>query len=286
MYYQPYSIRTSKTNTKNCRKGASIIRLHGNQFKCSSQVLRIRYNTEHAFRCIIFVYRQRKKQSRRMFFSRKPTKRQQSHSAKWQYSHHVCDSKISSSISNRDRIRSTISQHPRSNNHPFNIIGTRSSTATYTHPCRTYIAVGIVNNTIKRQRSRSMEMRYVWLLDQKNNRYFKVYYKPGTENIGDYPSKAHAGAIHIHVRPYYLHMNSSLRELMRARKPSSRRGCVEILDSPYYKGVPLPRIPNIRELGKSSRIAQRSEHAAVKPHGQYNKSVGRLDIGLGGKTPI
>ena len=27
-------------------------------------------------------------------------------------------------------------------------------------------AVGIVNNTIKRQRSRAMEMRYFWLLDQ------------------------------------------------------------------------------------------------------------------------
>ena len=65
-------------------------------------------------------------------------------------------------------------------------------------------AVGIVNNTIKRQQSRAMEMRYFWLLDQKNNRYFKVWYKPGAENMGDYPTKAHTGAIHQHVRPYYL----------------------------------------------------------------------------------
>ena len=35
-------------------------------------------------------------------------------------------------------------------------------------------AAGIVNNTMKRQRSRAIEMRYFWLLDQKNNRYFKV----------------------------------------------------------------------------------------------------------------
>ena len=32
--------------------------------------------------------------------------------------------------------------------------------------------VGIVNNTIKRQRSRSMEMRYFWLLDGETQQYF------------------------------------------------------------------------------------------------------------------
>ena len=63
-------------------------------------------------------------------------------------------------------------------------------------------AVGIVNNTIKRQRFRAMEMRYFWLLNQETNKYFKFYYQPGQENLADYPSKAHTGAIHTHVRPY------------------------------------------------------------------------------------
>ena len=139
-------------------------------------------------------------------------------------------------------------------------------------------AVGIVNNTIKRQRSRAMEMRYFWLLDQRNNRYFKVYYQPGAENMGDYPSKAHSGAIHTHVRPYYLHMGNSPRTLLRAHKPSSRRGCVELLGSPYYKGVPLPRIPSIRKLGTSSRIAQRSQYASVQPRGQCSSSVGTAQL--------
>jgi hypothetical protein len=39
--------------------------------------------------------------------------------------------------------------------------------------------VGIVNNTIKRQQSRAMEMRYFWLLDGKTQKYFKFYYQPG-----------------------------------------------------------------------------------------------------------
>ena len=104
-------------------------------------------------------------------------------------------------------------------------------------------AVGIVNNTIKRQRSRSMEMRYFWLLDQEAQRMFDFQYHPGLENMADYPSKAHTGAIHQHVRPYYLHMDNSPRFLPRAHRPSTRRGCAEILGDQYQGKVPLPRIP-------------------------------------------
>ena len=65
-------------------------------------------------------------------------------------------------------------------------------------------AVGIVNNTIKRQQSRAMEMRYFWLLDGEAQKLFKISQHPGAENLGDYPSKAHVGHIHQHVRPYYI----------------------------------------------------------------------------------
>ena len=112
------------------------------------------------------------------------------------------------------------------------------------------MAVGIVNNTIKRQRSRSMEMRYFWLLDQQTQKYLAVYYHPGQENMGDYPSKHHFSPGHKHVRPWYVHMPNSPTHLPRAVKPSSRRGCAEILGDPYHKMVPLPRIPNYRDLGR------------------------------------
>ena len=68
----------------------------------------------------------------------------------------------------------------------------------------TTTCVGIVNNKIKRQQSRAMEMQYFWLLDQKTQRYIQVYYQPRAENMGDYPSKAHTGHIHKHGRPYYV----------------------------------------------------------------------------------
>jgi hypothetical protein len=130
--------------------------------------------------------------------------------------------------------------------------------------------VGIVNNTIKRQRSRAMEMRYFWLLDGKTQKYFKFYYMPGQENLGDYPSKHHTADIHQHVRPYYVHTETSPTILPRALKPSIRRGCAEILGDPYAKKSPLPRIgpitclpvapsiPSHRILGQSRLLHRQS----------------------------
>jgi hypothetical protein len=70
--------------------------------------------------------------------------------------------------------------------------------------------VNIVNNTIKQQRSRAMEMQYFWLLDGETQLYLKIYYhQPGQENLVNYPSKHHTANIHQHVRPYYIHMEKS-----------------------------------------------------------------------------
>jgi hypothetical protein len=85
--------------------------------------------------------------------------------------------------------------------------------------------VGIVNNTIKQQCSRATEMRYFRLLDGKTQQYFKFYYQPGQENLGNYPSKHHTANIHKHVRPYYVHTDKSPALFPRALKPSTWQGC-------------------------------------------------------------
>ena len=66
-------------------------------------------------------------------------------------------------------------------------------------------AVGIFNNTIKRQRSHAMEMRYFWLLDQYCQKYLDISHQPGQENLGNYPTKNHTGTVTHHVHPYYIH---------------------------------------------------------------------------------
>ena len=92
---------------------------------------------------------------------------------------------------------------------------------------------GIVNNTIKRQKSRSMEMKYFWLLDQQTQKIFQYSYHPGFENLGDLHTKAHTGKDTQHKRPFYVHTTKSPRFLTRALLPHVRRGSVgTIRDSP------------------------------------------------------
>ena len=111
--------------------------------------------------------------------------------------------------------------------------------------------VGIVNNTVKRQKSRSMEMRYFWLLDGEAQKQFRFKYHPGQEILADYPTKAHPTAHHRMIRPLYLHTKTSPRFLLRARKPSERRGCVDKLDSTYVRTLrkysPIVHLPTLAQ---------------------------------------
>ena len=116
-------------------------------------------------------------------------------------------------------------------------------------------AVGTVNNTIKQQQLRAMEMRYFWLLDAKAQKLFKIVQHPGQENLGDYPSKAHTGQIHQHVRPYYIWQDNSPTILHQALQPSARRGCAEILADQYLKRIPLPQVPLTRAESSTSRTS-------------------------------
>jgi hypothetical protein len=53
-------------------------------------------------------------------------------------------------------------------------------------------AYGILNETIKQKRSKSMDMRYHWLTDRVRQKQCDVYWRPGCENIGDYHTKHHS----------------------------------------------------------------------------------------------
>ncbi len=77
--------------------------------------------------------------------------------------------------------------------------------------CNNVTAVGIANNTIKRQPSRSMEMRFFWIGDKVAQEMYALNWHPGQENLANYQSKHHVGSHHIAVRPWYLHMENSPR---------------------------------------------------------------------------
>eukprot|EP00804_Cyclotella_cryptica_P014206 CCRYP_005619-RB/>CCRYP_005619-RB protein AED:0.41 eAED:0.38 QI:0/0/0/1/0/0/4/0/300 len=108
--------------------------------------------------------------------------------------------------------------------------------------CNNSTTVGIVTNTVKHQKSRSMEMRYFWLLENHINKLFDFQYHPGLENLADYPSKAHPGGHHLTLRPLHVNMPTSPRFLSHAAKPSVRRGCADKVGRTKVHKYPLPTL--------------------------------------------
>jgi hypothetical protein len=110
-----------------------------------------------------------------------------------------------------------------------------------------------------------MEMLFFWVADAVEAGKFDIKYYPGKENLADYQSKHHVGAHHTAVRPWYLHEQNSVRELPRACKPSTLKGCVGTLPDGYVHNVPLPRVPHIiqsamTETGSSFRVPNTGKH--------------------------
>jgi len=110
--------------------------------------------------------------------------------------------------------------------------------------CDNATTVGIANNTVKRHRSQSMEMRNFWVGDKVAQDAYEIKWHPGQENLADYQSKHHLGAHHQAVCPWYLHKINSPLVLPRAARPSTLKECViGILPEGYIRNVPLPRVP-------------------------------------------
>ena len=108
--------------------------------------------------------------------------------------------------------------------------------------CDNANATRISNDTVKKQRSRSMEIRFFWVTDQVQRQVFDVWWHPGQENLADYFTKNVDTQHHIAVQPCYLYTSSSPIVLPRAATPSSLRGCVGTLPNGYVRSATLPRV--------------------------------------------
>ena len=83
-------------------------------------------------------------------------------------------------------------------------------------------ASGIMNGTIKQQRSKAIDMRFCWLKDRAEQGQFKTCWAPGDENWADYFAKHHSPTQHQVLRPAYLNEPGS---------PADLQGCVKLLKS-------------------------------------------------------
>ena len=100
--------RLGEPNPGNQAKSLPIIRLHGKPPKSNNSILRIGYDTQCAFRCILHVCRKRQKPRRRKYLSGKHANRRQADQIEWQHPHHMCHPQVSCSISSRNRTGSVI----------------------------------------------------------------------------------------------------------------------------------------------------------------------------------
>ena len=65
-------------------------------------------------------------------------------------------------------------------------------------------ALGFINNTMKKQRSRVIDMRYHWTIDRVAQQQFDIIWEPGVTNLADYYTKHHSPAHHRQIRSTYL----------------------------------------------------------------------------------
>ena len=95
-------------------------------------------------------------------------------------------------------------------------------------------ASGICNNTINRQRSRSMNGQNFWLIDQVKLGRLRIVWAPGLENRANYFTKHFPAAHHRAVRPYYVHMPNLPRTIRKVIRETNKtvsarlRGCVDV----------------------------------------------------------
>ena len=65
-------------------------------------------------------------------------------------------------------------------------------------------AEAVANKKVMPKRTKAMDMRFHWLRCKSAQNMFRIFWRPGTGNRGDYPSKHHLGSHHRNVRPELL----------------------------------------------------------------------------------
>ena len=60
---------------------------------------------------------------------------------------------------------------------------------------------GFVNNTIKQNRSKAIDMRFYWLKDRQQQKQFSIYWDNVKNNFADFFTKHHSPSHHKAVRP-------------------------------------------------------------------------------------
>ena len=75
------------------------------------------------------------------------------------------------------------------------------------------VSEGIVTATVRQKSSKAMDMRFYWMKYRVKQKYFFVYCKPGSQNMGDYSTKYHPPHHHRGICATYLYMANALLKI-------------------------------------------------------------------------
>ena len=110
-------------------------------------------------------------------------------------------------------------------------------------------ANGIINGTVKQQRSKAIDMRFYWLKDRVQQGQFKIFWEPGDESWAGYFTKHHPPTHHAKVRPTYLKEESS---------PSGLQGCIDLAKGHQPAGK------RIGSQGQAQGLSQEAKDAMAR----------------------
>jgi hypothetical protein len=99
-------------------------------------------------------------------------------------------------------------------------------------------AAGITNGTVRQRKSKAMDMRFYWVQDRVRQQQFIVYWRQGSNNLGDYFTKHHPAAHHCKMRPTYLHIAKQRDNAMLGPISSSKAFLARVCSS--LSGFPIP----------------------------------------------
>jgi hypothetical protein len=93
-------------------------------------------------------------------------------------------------------------------------------------------ACGVANNEIQPKATKAMDMRFYWLKDREQRKQFRIYWRQGKLNRGDYVTKHHPAIHHQTIRPTLLTpwkvveaLRSKLNSIKEAATKTAARVC-------------------------------------------------------------
>ena len=79
------------------------------------------------------------------------------------------------------------------------------------------MAEAVTNGKVQPKRTQAMDMRFHWLRDRECQRQFRIYWRPGKLNYGDYWTKHHPTKYHQNMRKEFITPQIVL-EMLRQEK--------------------------------------------------------------------